>query len=960
MGQQDLLQELIRASELGELDETLARDHFVIDQPLLESLKKEVDYYIRSDAQLALKRAELAHWLSLRTTDPTARALGLRAKAQALHILGRYAEAIELYEEARLIYQAQDKQIEAARVARAMVDALMYLGRYEEALALADDARQTFVAKDERLLAAQLETNVGNIYHRLDRYYQALACYERAGEVFAAAGDLTAQAVIAFNSANIHSNLDDFRQAQSLYQRAHELYSAQEMELAATQVRYSLGYLHFLRGEYHQAMHVMHQVREILLRLEDIRMVALCELDLAEIYLQLNVQQEAAELAASARERFRTLAMRYEAAKALTYQGLAFLQQGKLTETEQALRAAQQEFAQEGNEVYLGLVCIYLANLSLKCNKSAEALSYAAEAQQIFARQNLRAKTCYAQLISARALMLGGETSKARELSEAVLEASRELEVPWLKYQAHDLLGDALLEAGDLRGAQEQYAQSVAFIESTRASIRVDEFRGAFFKDKLQVYKKMIRLCLNQGGPDGKAEAFFYLESCKGRTLVDLLINELEVMPAGKDETQAETYREWQRLREELHWYWNKTTQYEASGKSRSLDIDHKLQEEISVRERALTNLARRAQIQDPHFVWLQNSAGPTAAEVRDALADDETVVEYYLDADGLKIFVLSRHELYVVESTCSRLKLKGLILELKFQLEKFHYGSTYIAAHQKSLLANTNACLHELYQALFAPVASLVEGKKLIFIPFDLLHYVPFQALYDGEAYLLDRHEISYAPSARLHILTARRNELEAGAPRALIFGVPDEAAPHITEEINAIRELFPQANCFIGDAASARALAEHLPTSDIVHIASHAVFRRDNPMFSAIKLSGAWLNFYDICSLRAPGALVVLSGCRTGLGSISAGDEVFGLMRGFLYAGAASLLVSLWAVNDPATAELMKVFYRRLREGCQPRAALREATLLLKKQYEHPYYWAPFVLTGRNDGVRGIEYCG
>jgi CHAT domain-containing protein len=147
------------------------------------------------------------------------------------------------------------------------------------------------------------------------------------------------------------------------------------------------------------------------------------------------------------------------------------------------------------------------------------------------------------------------------------------------------------------------------------------------------------------------------------------------------------------------------------------------------------------------------------------------------------------------------------------------------------------------------------------------------------------------------------------------LIFGAPDKETPHIAEEIDAIHELFPDARCFTGAEASARALAEHLPASNIVHIASHAIFRQDNPMFSAFKLADAWLNFYDICSMRTEDALVVLSGCSTGVGGIYAGDEMLGLVRGFLYANAASLVVSLWAVNDPATAELMATFYQRLR---------------------------------------------
>ena len=96
----------------------------------------------------------------------------------------------------------------------------------------------------------------------------------------------------------------------------------------------------------------------------------------------------------------------------------------------------------------------------------------------------------------------------------------------------------------------------------------------------------------------------------------------------------------------------------------------------------------------------------------------------------------------------------------------------------------------------------------------------------------------------------------------------------------------------------------------------------------------------------LKLPASLVTLSGCNTGASRVYAGDELMGLARGFLAAGAAALVVSLWAVNDAATAQLMTAFYQHLRDGLTPRAALRRATLATKSQFAHPYYWSPFVL--------------
>ena len=118
---------------------------------------------------------------------------------------------------------------------------------------------------------------------------------------------------------------------------------------------------------------------------------------------------------------------------------------------------------------------------------------------------------------------------------------------------------------------------------------------------------------------------------------------------------------------------------------------------------------------------------------------------------------------------------------------------------------------------------------------------------------------------------------------------------------------------------------------------------------MFSAFRLANNWLNFYDVCSLRLPSAMVILSGCSTGANRTFAGDEILGLVRGFLSAGAASLIVSLWDVNDPATAKLMEAFYERIKEGVSARQALREAALKARQLYAHPYYWAPFVFIGR-----------
>ena len=118
---------------------------------------------------------------------------------------------------------------------------------------------------------------------------------------------------------------------------------------------------------------------------------------------------------------------------------------------------------------------------------------------------------------------------------------------------------------------------------------------------------------------------------------------------------------------------------------------------------------------------------------------------------------------------------------------------------------------------------------------------------------------------------------------------------------------------------------------------------------MFSGIRLADSYLSLYDLYQMKLCADLVTLSGCSTGLNLVLAGDEVLGLVRGFIYAGARSCLLTLWDVHDESTAEFMRLFYESFTSGRNKAEAVREAAMKLRKSHEHPYYWAPFVLVGK-----------
>jgi CHAT domain-containing protein len=267
----------------------------------------------------------------------------------------------------------------------------------------------------------------------------------------------------------------------------------------------------------------------------------------------------------------------------------------------------------------------------------------------------------------------------------------------------------------------------------------------------------------------------------------------------------------------------------------------------------------------------------------------------------------------------------------------------------------NARGLLCQLYQQLIAPFASALAGyPHLVIVPHGPLHYLPFHALHDGQHYLLEQHEISYLPGASLlrYTNTSRR----AVGRLALGYSYGGKL-PHAVAEARAVASAL-EGETYLEQAATLARLRAALETCQVVHLASHGDFRPDNPLFSGLALADGWLTTLEIFNLRLSASLVTLSACQTGRSTVGGGDELLGLMRALLYAGAASLLLSLWTVEDRSTALLMQTFYSKLAEGWTKGAALQYAQLRfiratsvdndLPRLYAHPYFWAPFFLTG------------
>jgi CHAT domain-containing protein len=159
----------------------------------------------------------------------------------------------------------------------------------------------------------------------------------------------------------------------------------------------------------------------------------------------------------------------------------------------------------------------------------------------------------------------------------------------------------------------------------------------------------------------------------------------------------------------------------------------------------------------------------------------------------------------------------------------------------------------------------------------------------------------------------------------------------------------LFGSADLMLNEAATTDAVRQAVRGRPILHLACHGQFSSRLPYASGIRLADRWFTLREIYNLRLDATLVTLSGCSTGKNAVRAGDELVGLLRGFLAAGATSLLASLWAVHDASGTRIMTAFYKRLNGGQACAVALRESMLEAMREEPHPAFWAPYVIQGK-----------
>jgi CHAT domain-containing protein len=893
-----------------------------------------------SEPQRAAKAAE-----ALRALCGPAPA-GANVHARELHALadwtagiahltrGRMADAAQSLDRAAAGFRGLGQAAHAANTQVPKIMALSMLGRYDDAIACAEQAQREFVALGDAQGAGKVSLNLGALHERRGAYAQAAHHSRQASVFFARVGDHERSVQADINLADALTSLGDFDEALRIYARAQMRATTHGFPVLQALVEMSLALLRLARGQYRDALAGFEAARRQYEQLDHPQNLAIAEKQLADTYLELRLLPEAVALFDQVLARFEALDVPDEQAWTLAQRGRAQALLARPTQAAQSLERAGALFAAQGSGVGVAAVTLAGAELALAAADAGRATALAAHAAQGFVAAGLTDGRLRADVVRAHALLLAGSAEQARALFSATLDSARSLQLLTVQVRCLSGQGAAAQALGDTAAAQAAFDAAIELFEDQRRALPGDELRSAFLSDHLAPYQGLLRIALQAHAqapsPASATAVLQQLERVRARSLGERLD------AAGGVQNEPAT----QALRQRLNWLYRQVQRLHDEGQSAAA-----LTDELHRTEHALLEGVRRVRLGAPADAP-SDDAPFDAPALQSALGEGDALIEYGVQDDELFACIVSAQGVRLQRRIASWREVQEALRAASFQIEALRHGAAPVQQHLASLTTRAQRRLAQLHALIWAPLARCLVGcRRVLIVPHGPLGTLAFAALHDGQHALAERFDLAVVPSARLALRGLQRPP--AMPQRALALG-ESSRLPHAAEEARFVAGLFAQGQAFVGEQATIETLVRHAPQADVIHLACHAQFRSDNPMFSALHLHDGALTVERAESLPLVSAIVVLSACETGLAEHGNGDERVGLVRAFLVAGASRVLASLWPVDDEITAAFMASFYGALRRGQSPAAALRTAQTELQRQHPHPFYWAAFTLHG------------
>jgi CHAT domain-containing protein len=939
-------------------------------------------YYKLDDAQNALTNYHLALPLFRELNDREGQAYVLHNTALALQAVDDDAQAILTFEQALALWKELDNRDQTAWALNGIGWSHHQLGEHLQGVQFIDQALAIWRALGDPHAEAVALHNLGALYEGAYAFDKAIAAYERALALWREVGDRTEEAWALSGIGYAYKNSFDYDKAVQYYQQSADVWHALgNGGMEARQLR-SIGNVYGGRADYPRAMQFYQRALEKAQasgqgdeEAETINVMGIACVDLGQYEKALSMFQQALQ-------QWRSLGNMSYAARALNNIGVVYWNLGDLERSvdyvKQALALSTQAHG-VGDDFRSAIWRSNIANYYYDKGQPAPAIDYYQQAYSTTVSLHGTRRIYHFAVLDGLGLSYAQahDYTRANGFMQQALTLSLELNDPDATARALNDLGEVALDQDDYAQAQRwldqalmarrkvggqakeievqanlarlheaqgqddvaiaDYQRAVQLIETVQSTLKVDELKATFTSKHARIYERLINLLWKK---QRFREAFDYAERARARALLDQVAGGTVNFRAGASGALLTRERDVRTRIGDLRQRMVQLRSLPAAQRdSNALEMGQK---RLNSSEAEYAELLTELKLHSPEVASLVSVEAMPITGVQQLLDAQTTLVEYF-DTDAQTLaFVITRESFNAVTLPVSRRDITETVA-------RFYRFSTLEDAHP--------AELQQLYAWLIAPLRDQLRTPGLMIVPHGALHYLPFAALTDGKTSLADEFVISTLPSASVlrYLEGKRKTKLDT----LLVMGNPDASEPlpalnFAAQEARAIAKLFG-AQPLLGKAASESALRAQAGQASFVHLAAHGQFNPQSPLFSTIYLAGDAENdgrlevheIYELDLTRATD-LVVLSACQTQAGTLSAGEDVVGLSRAFMYAGTPSVIASLWSVDDAATELLMERFYMHLKAGAQKGEALRMAQADVRQTYPHPYYWAGFVLMG------------
>jgi len=915
-------------------------------QTLNEAGHLQLDLFLKQDA---LSTFQQSYELSEQGTDPVMTVDTLNGLASAYIAVNKYQEAQPLLDQARTISEQNNYQAGKAE-ALLLLSECQNNTNHDVALNTAGEALKLWQSIGNNRGVVRSHIDIGLYHFARSSLGEAAQDFQRALELARSTGDTTLQ---------------------------------------ATALIY-LGYVEYRNGAWQELISFMTRAEELIDNEAEPYLMGRITAGYAEAFIETGLPEVGLQKYKEALEYYRLTNTPRPLVSMSWGIGKAHYILGQYPE---ALSTLQQTLADaESNKFpsWQAQSHDYLGRTYAAMNQPTQALEHFEAALLLYMELGNTMEEARVRALIGQHYETQGRLDDAQQFYQKALQVFEALNDRIDQSVTLSALGELEIKRGNYDTGENLLRRSIETTESVRSKSTTRDLTAAFSATVHDRYLQYIHSLMRRNDKQAAVRAFEISELSRARSLAEFLRDTETNLLAQMD---PELAKQEKLLRYSIRAKENRKVEL-VSNKYAKEDLE-RLDAELAQLEEQYKSVSATISRRYPNYEQITRPRGWNLARIQDEVVnDDDTILlEYILGADKSYVWAITRDSLSAHEITGEVSKAAESVYNLLKERAK--------AGSENQLTQATQA----LSQMILSPVASQLDKRRIIVIADGALHYIPFQMLSSPSSNaepLVAEHDIINAPSAS--ILGELREEVSSRGVRSRVlaaFGNPalgsgvqngskepvasgeqlhyalrdielsaDDLDLSATgdlffaeREINSLREIATPAATFAatGFAANRQQLFSlDLSQYAILHFATHGLLDPKRPEHSGILLSmvddqgkklEGFIGLQDVYSLRAPVDLVVLSACRTGLGKEIRGEGLVGLTRGFMYAGATTVVASLWKVDDEATAELMKRFYTEMLQNRKtPDEALRIAQNSIRQipRWSAPHNWAGFTLQG------------